>query len=221
MAVATAGERGAQQEAAAAAGSRAAGRPADAEHGRGSRGARSPCASAAPVRPRAPVRQRGAAPPGRSASPRTRLRAGRCVPTLPRRPSPSPNPGQQPRVIGAHGSPRAKLGDDLGRGLDRVDRARRLAGVERHRLDRAGRLARRRLRRRSAAPGSPRPRAAPRRPARRSSASAASIELRSTRCGPGTGMPTLNALLTTASVGAGVDHRLRPTLDAPRTPRRR
>ena len=46
---------------------------------------------------------------------------------------------------GAARHSRRELGDDLGGGLDRVHRARRLAGVERHRADRARRLACRRL----------------------------------------------------------------------------
>ena len=42
------------------------------------------------------------------------------------------------------------------------------------------------------------------------SASAAAIELRRTRWGPGSGSPTLKSVLTTESVGVGLDHRLHP-----------
>ena len=88
--------------------------------------------------------------------------------------------------------------------------ARRLPGVERHRGDRAGR-------RRAIGGWGPKRATGISAPAIRItpacssvSASAASTELRSTRCGPGTGMPDVEGVADDRVGGLGVEHRLHP-----------
>ena len=106
-------------------------------------------------------------------------------------------------VRGAGGSasaqPAREVSHDLGGGLDCAHGTRRLPGIERHRLD-ARRSSRAWAAARRTAARESRRRPVARTPASSVvSASAASIELRRTLCGPGSGRPTLNASLTTAS----------------------
>ena len=178
---------GAARRAARRSGPRA---PAGGEHGR-----------------RQPVRRRHVPPPA------TRHRLTVCPPRAGDGPSLTISTCFR-RVNGGHGlrdgDQRAQLGHDLGGGLDRADGAGRLARVERHRLDRAGRARAWAAGRRSAGRGSRLPASRTTPTCSSASASAASIELRSTRCGPARGSPTLNAVADDRVVGRGGDHRLDP-----------